>query len=74
MEYYILLAELIFMLLEMKLILIDFPGIATAMKRITSFNDDFVYYVASWRIKLSSNITNKEVYFSAFIPLLILGS
>ncbi|XKL65474.1 hypothetical protein PGB90_008894 [Kerria lacca] len=53
---------------------IDFPGIATAMKRITSFNDDFVYYVASWRIKLSSNITNKEVYFSAFIPLLILGS
>lgn len=47
---------------------------ATAIKGLVSFNDDIAYHDACWRIKSTSNIINKDGYFSIFIPLkVILG-
>ncbi|MBP1527592.1 MAG: hypothetical protein H9Q66_06720, partial [Spiroplasma ixodetis] len=53
---------------------IDNPGIATAIKGIVSFNDDIAYHDACWRIRSTSNIINKDRYFSIFMPLkIVLG-
>lgn len=53
---------------------VDNPGTATAIKGLVSFNDDIAYHDACWRIKSTSNIINKDGYFSIFIPLkVILG-
>lgn len=48
--------------------------IATAIKEIVSSNDEIACYDACQGIKSTSNVINKDGYFSIFIPLkVILG-